>query len=289
MKPILNLFIIGASKCGTTTVWDYLDHLPEVSMGREKEPYIFSFSNWRCRLDLFVGDYDPEKKWRGEASTIYSETHVTPETPKRIYEYNPEARIIYIVRNPFDRLLSVWQQTLATGHHLRRAYEDKTDATKVEKMPRCFGKAIWEYPIMLQSCEYQRHVDAYASVFPREHILLLYYEDLKNRPAFFYQQLREFLDLSPENALNNRPWLNRRSEKEMLTPPLLSSLSSALGLKRFFAKNKFLKNALKRLATVGIQQNPVYTDQLKESICLHLRNDPVVQKTLAAETNENRD
>lgn len=247
MKPVLNLFIIGAAKCGTTTVWEYLNQFPDVSMGREKEPCIFSFSNWRSRLGLFIEDYDPEKKWRGEASTVYSETHVTPETPKRIFEYNPEARIIYIVRNPFDRMLSVWKQTLSTGHHLRGAYRDKTDDADIPRMPRRLKKAVWTYPPFLGACQYFKHYSTYTSVFPEEQILLLFYEDLKFQPEHFYNQVREFLSLHPMREADTGIWKNPGEGKRVKNSVFWSELSGRLRLKSFLQNHPRLHNALSRM------------------------------------------
>jgi len=57
-------------------------------------------------------------------SPIYSETKLMPEIPKRIYDYNPNAKIIYIVKNPIERLKSVWRQTLFNEHNYNNMYKN---------------------------------------------------------------------------------------------------------------------------------------------------------------------
>lgn len=243
----LNLFIIGASKAGTTSLWEYLKRRGDVSMGTEKEPCIFSFRNWRDRARDVIGDYDTSKPWRGEASTIYSETHTLPHIAERLHSYNPEARIIYILRNPYDRLLSVWRQTLSTGHHHKEIYASQTDLASIPRMPGSFRKALWTYPPFLQACLYHKHYSAYASVFPPSQIKILFYEDLKEHPLVFFREVHGFLSLGPVYAEETRVWENTGAGKRIQNPAVCGRMAQILNIKSFLHARPGIHQALSRI------------------------------------------
>ncbi|NCD00162.1 MAG: hypothetical protein EOL95_10745 [Bacteroidia bacterium] len=196
-KP--NLFIIGASKCGTTSLWHMLKQHTKIFMSTPKEPWFFSFSNYLSRLPEYEKLFERAKaeKFLGEASPIYSETTLIPNLPQRIYNYNPNAKIIYIVREPISRLKSVWRQALSTTHWYYPVYKNYTDV-EVPLMPKNFKKAIFEYPQFLEVCKYWTHLNHYRQYFDDKNILLLFFEDLKSNEEKVYREICKFLELEPE-------------------------------------------------------------------------------------------
>ncbi len=196
-KP--NLFIIGASKCGTTTLWNMLNSHSKVFMSTPKEPWFFSFSDFHKRLDEYHALFKDvnEEKIIGEASPIYSETTLIPDIAERLYSYNPDAKIIYVIREPIGRLKSAWRQTLSTGHWHTHIYKNYTDV-EVPLMPKNFKKAIFEYPTFLEACKYWTHVESYKQYFKDQNILLLFFEDLATDPLEVYQRMCDFLEIKPE-------------------------------------------------------------------------------------------
>ena len=119
LKP--NLFIIGAMKCGTTSLHTYLGDHPDILMCPMKEPSHFvnseelrivwpgpsrpSFGNTeKDYCDLFRGGEG--KLVRGESSTAYTKLHKVTGVAKRIYDFNSDAKLIYIMRDPIERTIS---------------------------------------------------------------------------------------------------------------------------------------------------------------------------------------
>jgi len=194
MKP--NLFIIGASKCGTTSLWHMLNLHPDIFMSEPKEPWFFSFSDYEKRLDWYHNLFKNVKNEKiiGEASPIYSETTLIPELPERIFRFNPDAKIIYIVREPIDRLKSAWRQTLYSGHWYKEAYKNYTDV-KVNPMSKKFKKAVFSYPAFLEATKYHTHLNNYRKYFSDDKILLLFFEDLKTDPKGLYKIICSFLQV----------------------------------------------------------------------------------------------
>jgi hypothetical protein len=191
-----NLFIIGASKCGTTSLWNMLNLHPEVFMTNPKEPFFFSFSDYFSKIEGYQALFKNAKTetYLGEATPIYSETTLIPELPERLFNYNPQAKIIYLVRNPLERLKSVWRQLLYTGHDLRVVYNDYCDA-KVPLMPKKFEEALFIHPNFVEATKYWTHLNNYLNVFPKKNVGVFYFEDLKNNPEQFFTSICEFLEI----------------------------------------------------------------------------------------------
>ena len=124
-----DLVVIGAMKCGTTSLHAYLDAHPDVGMSRPKELNFFFgeagetwvAGNWHRGLDWYAGHFDPACAVRGEASPGYtSPDH--PEVASRMASVVPSARLLYAVRDPVRRALSQY------GHHRREGAETRSPA-----------------------------------------------------------------------------------------------------------------------------------------------------------------
>jgi hypothetical protein len=125
-----NLVVIGAMKCGTTSLHAYLDAHPQIAMSRPKELNFFfgpdegadwSAGNWHRGRDWYAAHFDAGAAVRGEASPGYtSPDH--PEVAARMAELVPGARLVYAVRDPIDRALSQY------WHHRRDGTETRGPA-----------------------------------------------------------------------------------------------------------------------------------------------------------------
>jgi hypothetical protein len=110
-----NLLIVGAAKCGTTSLHSYLDQHPQVAMSEKKELQLFSRDNWRELLDWYREHFQIRAQVRGESSPAYSMDPVLPHVPDRARELIPNARIVYMVRDPIDRLLAHYVEFVTLG------------------------------------------------------------------------------------------------------------------------------------------------------------------------------
>lgn len=117
-SPWPNLFIVGASRAGTTSLSRYLGAHPEIFMTPFKEPHFFSghrhpllpfVHDQNAYLRLFAGAREPV---RGEASTSYLANEAAAV---RIKEVSPDARILIALRDPVDRAYSVFWRRVRTG------------------------------------------------------------------------------------------------------------------------------------------------------------------------------
>ena len=111
--PLPNLIVIGAQKCGTTSLHHYLGLHPEIAMAdgpTSDEVHFFSHEDrWRRGADWYSSLFR-EAPVRGEVSVSYSAFPLYPWVPERLARALPGARLVYLVRDPIDRLVSEWHQ-----------------------------------------------------------------------------------------------------------------------------------------------------------------------------------
>jgi hypothetical protein len=112
-----NLIIIGGLKCGTTSIHHYLGLHPEIQMSKPKELNFFAQElNWDLGLDWYASRFDDRFKVRGESSPHYTNLPRFEGVAARIHEHCPDARLIYMVRDPIKRILSHWVHATGAGY-----------------------------------------------------------------------------------------------------------------------------------------------------------------------------
>jgi hypothetical protein len=175
--PLPTFFIIGAPKCGTTSLHAYLDQHPEIGMSKMKETHFFigpeNIRKSVARIDdlsEYTKLFDPQFPVRGEASPSYAAYPMHRGAPERIKESVPDAKFIYLVRDPIDRTIS---------HYLHRV------SLAGERRPpaEAIGEAIDELdkarlPYICPSL-YASQLDHYLCLFPQESILVVDQADLR--------------------------------------------------------------------------------------------------------------
>jgi hypothetical protein len=124
-----NLIVIGAGRCGTTSLHRYLDLHPEIAMSSPKELNFFSAdSSWNRGLAWYEAQFDPSAPVRGESSPSYAAAPVYPDATARLARTVPEARLIYLVRDPLERSLSAYRfRRYVLGHETRDLTEAVAD------------------------------------------------------------------------------------------------------------------------------------------------------------------
>ncbi|MDA0321591.1 MAG: sulfotransferase [Verrucomicrobia bacterium] len=109
-----NLIIIGAAKAGTTSLHYYLDLHPQIRMSQPKELNFFvEERNWTLGLDWYRSKFSGAEKIHGEASPAYTGAPAHPGVAERMHGVVPDARLIYVVRDPVSRMISHYVQRVA--------------------------------------------------------------------------------------------------------------------------------------------------------------------------------
>jgi Sulfotransferase family len=191
-----NFFIIGAAKAGTTSLHHYLDQHPQVQMSAIKEPNFFAgppngipypVGRVDC-LEDYERLFDPAFERRGEASPSYTNAPRRRGVPERIREMLPEARFVYLVRDPISRLVSQHQMLFADGDErksLRDAVRGLDDADP------------HSYYLTCQSF-YARQLELYLAHFPQERILVVDQAELRHDRRGTLREVFAFLAVDPD-------------------------------------------------------------------------------------------
>jgi hypothetical protein len=115
-----NLIIVGGLKCGTTSIHHYLGLHPEIQMSKPKELNFFVEElNWDLGLDWYASRFDDRFAVRGESSPHYTNLPRFDGVAERIHAHCPEAKLIYMVRDPVKRILSHWVHATGAGYETR--------------------------------------------------------------------------------------------------------------------------------------------------------------------------
>ena len=112
-----NLVVIGGLKCGTTSLHHYLNLHPEIGMSRPKELNFFVAElNWPLGRDWYASHFRDADPVRGESSPHYTNRPRFDGVAERLAATLPEARLIYMVRDPIDRMLSHYLHNIGGGY-----------------------------------------------------------------------------------------------------------------------------------------------------------------------------
>ncbi|MDZ7682938.1 MAG: sulfotransferase domain-containing protein [Fodinibius sp.] len=178
----VDFMIVGAQKCGTTTLAKLLSNHSSIVCCDKKEPSFFcSTDNWKQE----ISDYHSLFQWKEgalhfEASTTYT-WYPLYNAWKNLYAYNPDLKIIYIVRNPVDRIVSSYM------HGYKHGYVDGD-----------IEKAITEKPFLLNMTRYATQIRPYIEHFGANQVKILFFEDLIRDQAIITNQLSDFLEIDTE-------------------------------------------------------------------------------------------
>jgi Sulfotransferase domain len=160
-------FIIGAPKAGTTSLYYYLAQHPQIQMSTVKEPSFFAFpqsslddSRKINRLDKYEQLFDSSVAVRGEASPNYTMYPLRQGVPERIRELVPDAKLVYVVRDPIDRTVSHYHQLVASEGENASLGETLSDLSDPRSPCVC-------------SSLYALQLELYLRSFPQERILVI--------------------------------------------------------------------------------------------------------------------
>jgi hypothetical protein len=119
-----NLIVIGGLKCGTTSLHHYLNLHPQIEMSRPKELNFFIEElNWELGAGWYASHFDPGADVRGETSPHYTNRPRFEGVAERLAETAPDAKLVYMVRDPIARLLSHYVHNVGGGYEQRSLTE----------------------------------------------------------------------------------------------------------------------------------------------------------------------
>ncbi|MEA2678109.1 MAG: hypothetical protein QOJ81_2250 [Chloroflexota bacterium] len=220
-----DLFIIGAPKSGTTSLYEYLSGHPQVYMSPRKEPFYFcpdarvgprprlEYPADEARyLELFAGAGDALRA--GEASTRYLGSI---DAPRLVRDFSPDAYIVASLREPVTMLQALHSERVVNGNEdiidfatALAADEDRRDGRRLPPGANSRGSVYRDV------ASYADQLERWLDAFPREQVHVIVFDDLASDTAATFRTLLEFLDVDssyrpPTFAMHNSRYRPRRS------------------------------------------------------------------------------
>jgi hypothetical protein len=178
-----NLIVIGGLKCGTTSLHHYLNLHPAIAMSRPKELNFFVAElNWPLGADWYASHFDPADPVRGESSPHYTNRPRFERVAERMRDMlGGDARLIYVVRDPIDRMLSHYLHNVGGGYEHRALEEALTDP----------------HSTYVSRSRYFFQLEPYWQAFGPESVRIVTREELlRDRPATMRRAF-EFVGVDP--------------------------------------------------------------------------------------------
>ena len=160
-----NLIVIGAMKSGTTSLHQYLAVHPEIFMSVEKEPRFFSDEEkWNRGVGWYEQHFPEPAPVRGESTPDYTKFPAIRGAPKRIHSLIPDLRLIYLVRDPIERIVSHYVDSYSFG-----------------RLNGTLDEELSDFDCHLVNCSrYYMQIEQYLEYFGPEQILVLVSEELRD-------------------------------------------------------------------------------------------------------------
>lgn len=225
-RSLRSLFVVGAPRCGTTSLSKALRHHPQICVSKPKETFFFVREGAPMEIEQRASEFirryyphlEPGQDLIVEATPVYL---YAPEAVERILEIDPDAKLVVMVRNPVD---------LVHSHHGRMLYtmdEDVKDfatawrlreaRSRGDSLPkRCRHPRVVDYGFVGSLGARVEELFARAG---RERCHVIVYDDLRDRGPETLRELLRFagVDLEVELKLK-RARSNNAYKREWLQP-----------------------------------------------------------------------
>lgn len=234
MNKQVNLFIVGGQKCGTTALAHFMSQHPDICVALNKEAHLFdqpNFDTYKLTdIDKHYNNYFfhyAEQRYACDATPIYA---YWQDIPNKIRLYNPDAKIILVVRDPIERAFSQYMMAKSRGQeHLNPFLAFLLEPIRMQ----LHNNREWKQPARTQSYlrrgKFVDQINNLYRVFPKDQVLVVHNSDLKHHHQNTLNRIFKFLDIThvaiPEKEVFKNPnspakdfwyWLARRYAKIVL-------------------------------------------------------------------------
>ncbi|MDB4538085.1 sulfotransferase domain-containing protein [Akkermansiaceae bacterium] len=223
----LSFVVIGAMKCGTTSLYSSLREVHEIDLCHVKElNYFNNESNWEKGGEWYQRHFSMDSPIRGDVNPNYAMFPTCKVVPERLHQYAPSTKLIYLIRDPIERLRSHILHNLAKGKESRKFDEILADL-EVGHDP--FGYVAYG--------QYGMQVKQYLKFFHPESLLIVKSEELLQNNFEVMNRITNFIGLPDEIFDREKPTskVHQTSRKRLYPRPVRAMLD-----------NKFFRSVLGR-------------------------------------------
>jgi hypothetical protein len=206
-KIVPNLFLAGVPKAGTSSLARWMSEHPEIEGGTVKElrvlmdgddPLANAEGYWRNGLAGFARYFPetnrkPGARYRLDASPEY----YYQETARSVIPELPDARVVLVLRDPAERVLSMYN----FARNVTTALPPAMDFCMFLENIRCGSPLIASWNVMLRDAithgEYIRYIKEWAACIGRERLLIYLFDDMRADSRKFMIRVARDLGIDP--------------------------------------------------------------------------------------------
>lgn len=202
-----DFIIIGAQKAGTTALHLMLQDHPNITSATPKEVHYFDNDDWynQKKVDTYHAHFPASKPFSKclafEASPLYL---YHPEVPARLFAYNPQLKLIVLLREPASRAFSAWtmyHHHFKTGPNVGLHDPRSFDAAVQDALENLNNRSLQDDPrAYVERGLYAAQLERYFQYFSREQILVLENKEISERWDSTSHRLFSFLNVSPHRV-----------------------------------------------------------------------------------------
>lgn len=221
-----DLFLVGAPRSGTTSLYTYLKQHPEIYLSVLKEPHYWSRDLSRppqavTDEDLYLGLFAAagDARWVGEGSVWYLHSAAAA---RGIAEASPAARILVMLRRPVDMMFSLHGLYTRTGNEDLPAFEDALAAEEERRRGERIPAAAYfpEGLLYTEAARFSPSLRRYLEHFGRDRVHVVLFDDFVADTPRAFNRVAEFLGVDP----NFVPEFDLEKANRLIRPKVLEQL-----------------------------------------------------------------
>jgi len=220
-RVLPHFIVIGAQKCGTTSMYKYLIKHPSIISAYRNEVHYFD-QNFKKGICWYRSNF-PSSLYMKYFQKISKNIHITgeaspyyifhPLVPKRVFDLLPKIKLIALLRNPVDRAYSHYNHEMRKGREtltFKDAIDKETERLSGESRKMLRNKNYYSYNhhrySYLARGIYINQLKVWMDFFPKEQILIIKSEDLFNKTQEIMNQVTDFLNLPQRKMSDNKKY-----------------------------------------------------------------------------------
>ena len=237
-KP--DFFIVGAPKCGTTAMVHYLGTCPDIFMARKEMHHFgsdlrFGPQFYRRNLEEYLAEFEARKGQHcaGEGSVWYLYSR---QAAAEIKAFNPDARIIIMLRDPVEMLYSMYHTFRWDGNEHLPTFEEALAAQDERSAGRLLNRRTYfaQGLVYRDIVRFAEQVQRYFEVFGRDRVKVVIFDDFSADVPATYRQILDFLGADSANvrndfrAVNTNKFVRSTALRTVMADPIVRSTVLAI-------------------------------------------------------------
>ena len=227
-----DFFIVGAPRCGTTALTQYLSEHPDIYMAQKEMHHFgddlrFGPQFYRRDRDAYLSEFDA---WNGQARAGESSVWYlfSKQAAAEIKAFNPDARIIIMLRDPAEMLCSLYHVFRSDGNEHLPTFREALAAEEDRRAGRQIGRHTYLSQGLLyhEAASYAEQVRRYFDIFGQDRVQVVLFDEFTAQTATVYGRVLDFLGVDSTRIPDFFPVVNGNASADSVKSPVFRNIVS---------------------------------------------------------------